>query len=129
MVNGCLSAKSNSQNSSLENISGYASKEKKIGTWIDGTPLYQKTVEFKNIDIRNGIVLQHGIPGIHIVRDVSAVFMDGDGTVCNPFPIVDERGLLLQIKANHSIVTFVGNVSYSATTSRIIRVTLKYTKD
>lgn len=114
-------------NSTLTNISGYSKSERKIGTWINGAPLYEKTVEFANIDIQNGVILQHGIQGINVVHDVCAVFMDG--TVCNPFPIVDERGILLQIMANHSILKFVGNVSYSATTSRIVRATLRYTKD
>lgn len=112
--------------SAMTNISGYSKSERKIGIWINGAPLYEKTVEFTNINIQNGVVLQHGISGINVVHDISAVFMDG--TVCNPFPIVDERGILLQIMANHSILKFVGNVSYSATTSRTVRATLRYTK-
>lgn len=111
----------------MKDISGYSKSEREIGTWINGARLYEKTVEFSNIDIQNGVILQHGISGINVVHDISAVFMDG--TVCNPFPIVDERGILLQIMANHSIIKFVGNVSYSAMASRVVRATLRYTKD
>lgn len=111
----------------MKNISGYSKSERKIGVWTNGAPLYEKTVEFSNIDIQNGVILQHGVSGINVVYDISAVFMDG--TVCNPLPIVDERGILLQVMANHSIVRFVGNVSYSAAASRVVRVTLRYTKD
>lgn len=52
----------------------YSTEEARIGTWIDGKPLYKKTVEF-NIDGANGeITKSHNIQDMEKCIDIECVF-------------------------------------------------------
>jgi hypothetical protein len=67
----------------------YSTTEKIIGTWIDGKPLYQKTIHLPDESTKNGRVeFAHGISDIEkIIKCIgNASYMTG-GTIKTPFSI------------------------------------------
>ena len=42
----------------------YSTEERKIGTWINGKPLYRKTVYIEELPNENTGIYEHGIPNI-----------------------------------------------------------------
>lgn len=52
--------------------------EIKVGTWLDGRPLYQKTIQVtKSISAGNDVVFNHGIDNIREICDIKTNFKAG----------------------------------------------------
>ena len=57
----------------------YSTAEQRIGTWIDGKPLYQKTVEINSIDMGETYAMSLGISNIdNIMIDMAGSFLYKD---------------------------------------------------
>lgn len=55
-----------------------ATSEIKVGTWLDGRPLYQKTIQVtKSISAGNDVVFNHGIDNIREICDIKTNFKAG----------------------------------------------------
>jgi hypothetical protein len=62
----------------------YSTEEKVVGKWLDGSPLYEKTLLFNNVKLDKSdstSELVHGISNIGSVRFVSEVYFDFSGGV------------------------------------------------
>lgn len=112
----------------------YSTTEQVIGTWIDGKPLYEKTI---NVDFVNGRRdYQHGIQNVDVIFfDDSATFIYAkDKSEFNHFynagyndsaQFVEGYGRFLQ-QVTRSIVILKANPNVGSNYSAII--TLRYTK-
>ena len=100
-------------------------QEREVGVWIDGKPLYEKTIQFSSNLSSSGIYNhQHGIPNIDLVTDLFGFGYTQSG---NTYPINNGRnGNLLGAWANSTYVSlYIGN---NDLWSGDWTVTLRYTK-
>lgn len=57
----------------------YSTSEKIVGTWIDGKPLYQKTVYLGNLPNATSKNVAHGISNLDLVVDLKGVARNSNG--------------------------------------------------
>lgn len=65
-----------------QEYANYSYNEKVVGTWFDGSPLYEKTLHFNNVKLDkadNTSELVHGISNIGSVKFVAEVYFDFAG--------------------------------------------------
>lgn len=106
-------------------ISGYniySTTEKMIGQWIDGKPLYQKTLEFT-------IALGANTYAHNIINLESIVSMDGMLLTDRPIPYVNNDALANQVQLQCSETTgILVSIKTSVFVGKQCCVTLRYTK-
>ena len=104
----------------------YSSTEKVIGTWTDGKPLYQKTIEQQWTTRDNTTLTINGIDNTMIVRDFRGVTEYKDGTAFYPLGM---NGVYTTypLNAYNSIRV---NTIYGSSVQYVFRLTLTiiYTK-
>lgn len=109
----------------------YSTDEQIVGEWIDGKPIYQKTVNFGALGNAASKSVAHGISNLDYVVDIRTIAKGTDGTFINlPYPPVaasitssTPRATIIVNATNISINPAAYNFSsYSA------YVTLLYTK-
>lgn len=104
----------------------YSEDEREIGVWIDGKPLYQKTLVFNNISRGRVDDLHHNIANIDQIAYCNWQFVDDTGTI-----------LIGSETTNTSFWCDIFNVSSTGISYRLgtewtgmttLRTTLQYTK-
>lgn len=123
--NNVISAQTGGGSSALN----YSETEQEIGTWIDGSTIYQKTIHFSNTRIESGTNLSHNIANISKVISCE-YFMYGplenvDSSLFSP--AVDSDGYL-GCYATASAIKFYGTTYFSPRANRTWYFTLRYTK-
>ena len=109
----------------------YSTKEQVIGTWIDGKPLYQKTVDVANLAIPEGITnIAHNISNIGEYKIVKkAIIIALDGTNYS-LPYFSKNGTAYT--AVHAVdeTTFkvMSTTNWATTEYSHIYITIQYTK-
>lgn len=64
----------------LSDILTYSTSEQKIGTWINGNPIYRKVIEVGNMPNNTTKNVAHGIDGLDAVLSIQPKWKDtGDG--------------------------------------------------
>lgn len=104
----------------------YSTDEQIIGTWIDGKPLYQKTIDFGALPNNTTKNIAHGITNLGKVVLISGYSYDGTNFSCLPQvndSQINSQMLLLANSTNVSIRTTSNRSSWTET-----YVTLQYTK-
>ena len=96
-------------------------------TWVDGKSIYKKTLRYNNTTIANNTSINHGISDIYRVVKIEAHIDDNRYHIAIP-STANGSGNDLGIRANSTVIQFVGNDSWSAGATRYIYVTLYYTK-
>lgn len=87
----------------------FSTSEREVGVWIDGKPLYEKTIQFSsNLSSSDIYNHQHGISNIDLVTDLFGFGYTQSG---NTYPINNGRnGNLLGAWANSTYVSlYIGN--------------------
>ena len=105
----------------------YSSNEQRVGTWVNGKPLYQKTIEFTVVGNNNYQRYDHGIDNIDIIfLDQSASFVYyGDST----YPLIGYGGTVQS--SQMAVLVWSGGFDYRAgveCNGATCYATLKYTK-
>lgn len=112
----------------------YSDKEREIGVWRDGKPLYQKTINIQNPSHdSNWHDIAHGISNPDIFANINGVayWVVNANTIAHvPIPSRDETnsvnyGVLIRIVGSNLQYAITG---YSSTTFSKMSVTLQYTK-
>ena len=108
----------------------YSTTEKVLGTWIDGKPLYQKTVHTGAFSNKSLISANHNISNLGEIVSIDSVCHDSNnGTYC-PIPYVQDNNAnqfaKLQV-TNTTIQILNRNFDFSAFISDSY-VTIRYTK-
>ena len=99
----------------------YSTEEQVIGTWIDGRPIYRKTVS---------VTSAHGVPVINTgeidkIINHHGYFYYSDSQPCVPVPIyVQSNYMYCSTEGNNNIVLYCSDI-YS---SKPATVTVEYTK-
>jgi len=123
--NNVISAQTGGGSSALN----YSETEQEIGTWIDGSTIYQKTIHFNHIRVESGTNLSHNIANIDKIISCE-YFMYGplenvDSSLFSP--AVDSDGYL-GCYATASVIKFYGTSYFVARSNRTWYFTLRYTK-
>ncbi len=108
----------------FENKEVYSVDEKIIGTWVDGSPLYKKTIDFGILPNATSKKVAHNISGLRRIAKMEAIATNGDNFFPLPF-LGTETNLNITIygnKTNILITAPIDRSSYSA------YVTLYYVK-
>lgn len=107
----------------------YSTEEREVGCWIDGKPLYAKTIDFGSLPNNATKNVAHNISNIEKI-----VFIDGfgDRTVSNvydciplPFAHRNQTSYNIQLSATYTDVTII---TASDQSNRSAYVTIYYTK-
>lgn len=116
----------------LEEVDGrlnsYSTTEKVIGTWIDGKPIYQKTVSCGALPNNSSTTTAHGITGISKVIEITGYAFNGGNTIPLPFINAQNTNSKAGVYANKvNIFISTGAVDLSEYSESYI--TLKYIKN
>jgi len=117
-----------------EGFSGdvYSTEETRIGTWIDGKPLYRKviTTALPSKAVDNWQLLSPVIPNILVQSIVAYIRFKSNGSV-ESIPIVDGQGISTRIRYNpdttlyHGLEIFMNQPGW---VNEPLTVILEYTK-
>ena len=105
----------------------YSYEEKEIGYWVDGKPIYQKTVSFTGIT--DGKTIAFNISNVADVIDINAIIHLSDKSVWDKAPESAGSNAYVRpqfLKSSNSVVLSVTNYSSWAQGGGFI--TLQYTK-
>lgn len=105
----------------------YSTSEQIVGTWIDGKPLYQKTVVFGALPNTTTKSLGHGISNLGTVVDLYGMAFNSSNNNRLPLPYVDTNTISsnIHIIVNDTDIKVTTGIDRSALTAYI---TIKYTK-
>lgn len=56
----------------------YSTEEQMVGYWIDGKPIYQKTINFGALPNSTAKNVAHGIANLNQITDITAIGYDGN---------------------------------------------------
>ena len=111
------------------NTTDYSTDEKIIGTWIDGSYIYQKTINFGELSNRSSKDVAHGISNLGYVINIFATGKDNTNNRYSPFSKVHDRDASSQC----CIYVDSTNISIENRSSNFsdwsCYVTLQYTKN
>ena len=100
----------------------YSTEEQVIGTWIDGKPIYQKTINFGVLPNNATKTIPHGISNIEFVIGCGG-FAKRSGAYI-PIPRIGVN--VCGIDADDTNIQIITNANYSTYTTSY--VTIQYTK-
>lgn len=110
----------------------YSTSEKVIGTWVDGKPIYQKTIEVNNPSSQGSATVNHNISNLDLVIDMKGFGIRND--YCMPFPtgatttsVLDWATMLNGVNKTEIFYTIGINNSGANAMSKVY-FTLQYTK-
>ena len=115
----------------------YFTEEQVIGKWIDGKPLYQKTITYTNNSSAGEVTINTGLTsGTYIVRDIKGITVRESGdkaTFPIPFVGLTQAGALNGEYTNFISYPADGTISYRRSSSAIqsgakTYITIQYTK-
>lgn len=113
-------------NSNLISVSKYSTTEQKIGTWINGKPLYRKVVNLGNLPNATSKSVSHGLT----IANVNIVHFYGIAKYGNIYlnlphcsvnntndsMFIDGNNILIQCVENRSAFTGYCIIEYTKTT-------------
>ena len=115
----------NSFNYASEN--DYSTTEKIVGTWIDGKPLYQKTINFGQLPNNNKKTVAHSISNLKRVISFDAYIAHSSGAnYIMPLPYNDKFGNIVYLYREGTTIAIETSSDMTAYTECYI--TIKYTK-
>lgn len=98
IVNYIIKAKYDTQ--TVQDLNIYSLDEHRIGTWVNGKPLYRKTVDTGSIPNGTGKFIPHGISNIQTVTSLHGIAFDPIGRSRVNLPYTE-------IEASHAIPLFI----------------------
>lgn len=134
-ANAILDGYSNSQTDAyscnyINELFAYSSTEKKVGTWINGKPLYRKVITTSE-NITNGKTIPHNIANVDMIYAEKAFTYNSSGT-CYPLPIdlygsgTTSNTDRLSFYVDRTNIVFKADSNYGGGWAKII--VLEYTK-
>ena len=106
-----------------DELSTYSTDEKVVGKWIDGSVLYESTVEYGALPNATGVSKAHGIANIDIITSIDAIACRSNGTSLT-IPFIQSNGNISVYadRTNTYITTDSDRSGYNG------YITLRYTK-
>ncbi len=111
-------------NNPLQQLVNYSTDEQVIGKWIDGKPLYEKTIDFGGMPNNTTKTVAHNISNVSRFVDVRGCYKSVGGVA---YPLPQYVGTYYYaLYADSTNVTIVDNISLGTGTTTY--VTLRYAK-
>ena len=102
----------------------YSTSEQVVGTWSDGSILYEKTFSVSNITVDSWQSINHGITNIENVMSFSGSFKrNSDGAIFS-VPYLEAANVFIAVQANSTTMYYKVN----GITTGELTVALRYTK-
>lgn len=122
----------NANQSGGGNYHRYSTTEQVIGEWIDGKPLYEKTIIANNISMSNGVQVAHNVTDFKMCVSLNVHLYDENSEITYG---VQENGLgaaagttIMGFRVNTTDIYCIGNESWSGYPYRTWYFTIRYTK-
>lgn len=113
----------------LADENDYSTTEKIVGTWIDGKPVYQKTIVFGALPNNDVKSVNHGISNINLIVKWNGIFNMASSTINGPLPNVSNPKATsnwdVDLQADNTKITINTAADCSAINAYI---TIQYTK-
>lgn len=106
----------------------YSETEEKVGYWIDGKPLYQKTIkrELFEGETQRTVSVNHGVSDMDAIRSIDMVIEMENGGL---FPSEKYGQYYIQlVSASRSSISYYTTLSSYAGVHRYVHITIQYTK-
>ncbi|MCR5606977.1 MAG: hypothetical protein K6F69_09205, partial [Treponema sp.] len=85
--------------------------EKIIGTWLDGSYIYQKTIDFGSLPNNGSKSVAHGISNLKRVINFSAIMQNTSSLDGRPIPIYAEGGNnIVSVEYNNTNINIYSSV-------------------
>lgn len=111
----------------------YATEEHEVGTWLDGSKLYEKTIVIENTLI-GGESIPHNTTMSFGWIDNAFLYSSNDsdqyrGATTTPIMVADGGTKTVALTIDNTNIKFVGSTeTFSAQTYRTLYVTIRYVK-
>lgn len=104
----------------------YSTTERRVGTWIGGEPLYQKTFIIQNLPDNSSTSVAHGLTNVNKI-------IDANGTACKSNPLNCVPLPYYTASQYSTIFYFIDDTNITVTTTGNRRdysvyITVRYTK-
>lgn len=112
----------------IDNVGSNSTSEKQIGYWIDGKPLYKKTIEFGALPNATTKRVDHNIANLRDIVSISGIAKDPNGNIYMPIPLSYAGG---SVQYNTDVYVNATQIGISATEDRsryTAYIVLEYTK-
>jgi len=105
----------------------YSTDEKIVGTWVDGEPVYQKTVECGALPNSTYKFVPHGIPNFDKCLRAWGVAYNNLGSMLLPYVDDEMNTARINISADATNV-FIGSRQFNGSSYTTTYITIQYTK-
>lgn len=113
----------------INNLNTYSTEEKRVGTWIDGKPIYRKVVDLGNLLNNNSKTVAHDIANIDFVTSIRGIAIDTISHFSYNIPWAGTplmlSGAIISIRADRSLIGIANTTDLSARTAYAF---IEYTK-
>jgi len=107
----------------------FSTDEREIGVWIDGKPLYEKTIVKNNIEIQADVIIAHNISNIELVIDLKVFMKNSAQYPDNLFiPINADMSANIGFRTNATNIVAKGSNNFGALSDRYWYFIIQYTK-
>ena len=114
----------------LKNASKYSTTEHKVGKWIDGSDLYEKTVDFGALPNNTTKTVAHNITNLSKIVEIrGTAFNSSNGAI--PLPLIVSSTDVSDLAINVSLNLTLTDVVIKCMTNRSAYngyITIRYTK-
>ena len=110
----------------LINMGTYSTEEQRVGTWIDGKPIYRKVVDTGTLPNSTGKQITHNISNVDQVINIKGYAYRSTDNVCLPLPHATYDNTAITCYADRTKITIVTYATRSNFTTSY--VALEYTK-
>ena len=118
-------------NEALKNLNNYSTNEIRIGTWINGKPLYRKVIKNNNQECQNGTYIQTNITNFEDIINIYGLYNSVGNEVSIPINSYVASNNYFRL-AFHNVGESIGllEVQSSNTSSSVRKViiVIEYTK-
>lgn len=104
----------------------YSTDEQIVGTWIDGSTLYEKTLKIEPVALSNGSTIAHGISNLNIVVSSDMVMHRNNGEFVLPY--TSQYNKTSNFIITSTDLSFVSSDTWGSSDYINLYVTLRYTK-
>ena len=108
-------------------MNDYSTDEKVVGTWIDGKPIYQKTVDFGKGPNNAEKSVPHGISNLDKTVNISGVYVEGQYSDPLPNAPIDSTGKIYSTNVYMDGTNLHVRSTYDFS-NRDFYITIQYTK-
>lgn len=111
-------------------LNTYSTEEQKVGTWIDGRPMYRKVVKISNFAIKDGASYAHGIENIREILPMTCGRMLYSNNIpYYTYPLVAHSGAMMAATYTPTQIQWVGNDSWGTSHTHVFIIYYTKTTD